>query len=165
MALRPQRAFATEVYVTGGVIRLLMGAVAPPQAVHLATIGVVLLCMLSAATAVIRRRRGIGDGRRPSPSARWIAGGSAGIGLGFVSGLAWVIVDTAISGSALLAFGVPAVFRPLFLLPLVALPLVLVLVCIGLTVREWRRCRWRLRPADLLLGTVVAGIDYCTIEQ
>lgn len=142
---RPRRRFATDVYVTGGVIGLMMGALSPPHFGHLTVTGLVLLSLLSAViawpvTAVVRRIRGPGDGRRPSRPARWIAGAVAGAGLLFVAGLAWVVTDTVTRMSALLVFGVPSVARPLFLLPLLALPLaVLNLVLVA---REWRRREW-----------------------
>ena len=142
---RPKLSFATDVYITGGIFRVLSELLSPPRAVPLAGMAVVLITQLSAIavwplTALRRRLRGTSDGCRPSRGVQWLAGATALLGPAFVAGLAGVIMHTASANPVLLAFGVPGSARALFLVPLLAAPVSLLsLVIAG---REWRRREW-----------------------
>ena len=142
---RPELSFATDMYITGGIFRVMSELLSPPRAVPLAGMAVVLITQLSAIAgwplAALRRRlRATADGVRPSRGVQWLAGVTALLGPAFVAGLGGVIMHTASANPVLLAFGVPGSARALFLVPLLAAPVSLLsLVVAG---REWRRREW-----------------------
>lgn len=145
----PALEFVTDVYITGGIYRVLTGVLSPPRALPLVSIGLVLFVQLSAVAvwplAALRRRlldleRTGHPSARPSRRELRLAWVMAFLGVGFVAGLVWTIVHVASTMPPLLAFGVPGKARLLFVAPFVVG--VLSLSGLKVAVREWRWCEW-----------------------
>lgn len=160
LARRPALSFATDVYVNGGVFRLMSGAIARQSAFHLAWIGLTLLVLLSAVllwpvSFAIRRLRGNLDTvPQHQRIARWLAGVTAFLALAFSMGLGAVVMQTASSNPMMLAFGTPGSARPLFLIPPVLVPLSLgvLLACIGAWRRSYGGFLWRVHYSLVALA-------------
>lgn len=146
LSARPSLSFATDVYLTGGIFRLMSGTLAKQNFIPLVGIGGVLLILLSAVllwplASLIQRIRGEpGETNRYARMARWLAGATAFLALVFAVGLELAVMRTVTSTPMMLAFGLPGSTRPLFLIPALLIPLSLgvLMAC----VQAWRKRYW-----------------------
>jgi len=115
--------FTTDVYMNPGIYRLAKLLQGEPALARLASLGLIALLLLSAVVIwplawLVRRIRQ----RQPATPAganraRWLAAFTALLGLGFLAGLAGIVLMTAKENPFLLGFGVPGSASPIFLLP------------------------------------------------
>lgn len=147
LSARPPLAFATDVYITGGIFRLMTGVVANQNLPHIIWIGTTLLILLSSLfwplAFVVRRIRRIHLETETAPKiARWLAAVTAFLSIAFCVGLGTAVAQTVSSQPMMLAFGLPASTRSLFLIPEL-IPLLTIGV-LGSCIGAWKRGYWTL---------------------
>ena len=139
--------FTTDVHMNAGVYRLAK-QLEQPSVVFLVGMGVILLLLLSAIVvwplaALVRRLRGRSHSM-PSGArkARRVAALTSSVGLAFVVATCAVIMATAQGNPYLLALGVPASARTLFVLPWLLMLGTAGVVILAIT--AWRLHWWTL---------------------
>jgi pimeloyl-ACP methyl ester carboxylesterase len=139
--LQTKLAFRTDLRNTAGVYKMLSNLQPTPQIPFMIGVGMIVLILGSTIFWPI----GYLLGRRSaSPSilqkARWLAGFSALLALGFLTGIAMVVFKLAAINPYVLAFGLPGKHAWLLLLPWIELLLSMLLV--GLAVIAWKQKWW-----------------------
>ena len=148
LSARPALSFATDVYITGGVFRLMSGTLAKQNSIPLIGLGAILLVLLSAVlfwplASLIRRIKGEpGEVDGYARVARWLAGVTALLALVFAVGLGLAAMRTVASTPMLLAFGLPGSAGPLFVIPPILVILSPGVLVAG--VQAWRKRYWNL---------------------
>lgn len=165
----PGAAFVTDLYIAPGVTTAVTRFTAGPAAAHIAWASITLLLLASAiiawpGAALVRRLRkrpataAERDGRQLAFPLAFLTGLSA---IGFASGLALVVRDTAADNPFMLAFGVPETAAPLLLLPWVTTLLVAATgVC---AVLAWRRSWWGRWTRLYLSAVAAAGVSFVAL--
>jgi pimeloyl-ACP methyl ester carboxylesterase len=138
--MRPP-AFVTDVYVNSGVLGFAM-ALPNPDPFMLGLVVFIAILFLSAligwplAYLIKRRRKSQSThdaaGWRFSAIARWLAVLVIVLDLIFFVSLILLIIDTASTDEPMLLFGLPPVAAPLFVIPLMAGALTIVLIVLGM---------------------------------
>jgi len=138
--------FTTDVYMNSGIYRLAKLLQGEPAYAQLASLGLIVLLLLSAVVIwplawLVRRIR---QRQVATPAgaykARWLAAFTSLLGLGFLAVLAGIVLTTAQENPFLLGFGVPGGAGPVFLLPWLVL-----LATIGIAlfaVAAWKQRWW-----------------------
>jgi pimeloyl-ACP methyl ester carboxylesterase len=147
LSARPLLIFETDVYITGGIFRLMTGVVANQNLPHIIWIGTTLLILLSSSfwplAFVVHRIRRLERQTETAPKiARWLAAATALLSLAFCIGLGAAVAQTVSSQPMMLAFGLPDSTRPLFLIPNL-IPLLSIGV-LGSCIGAWKRKYWSL---------------------
>ena len=138
--------FVTDVHINGGIYRLGSAIQDGLSLVEYAWLAVTMIALLSAILGwplgyLVRRMR-----HKPPAStgtaktARWVAGSASLASVGFVVGLAAVIMRVATDNPLMLGFGVPGPAAPLFTLPWLAA--FLTVPVIALSLMAWRKRWW-----------------------
>ncbi len=115
--------FTTDVYMNTGVYRFAKLLRDTPGPAHIASLGLVLLLLLSAIVIwplawVVRRVRKRNEPAQPGANrARLLAAFTSLLAVGFLIGLGAVVFNTAQENPYLLGFGVPGSASPIFFLP------------------------------------------------
>jgi|APSaa5957512622_1039677.scaffolds.fasta_scaffold18375_2 pimeloyl-ACP methyl ester carboxylesterase len=159
LSARPPLTFETDVYITGGIFRLMTGVVANQNLPHIIWIGTTLLTLLSSLlwplAFIVRRIRRMERQTETAPKiARWLAAVTALLSLAFCIGLGAAVAQTVSSQPMMLAFGLPDSTRPLFLIPNL-IPLLTIGV-LGSCIGAWKRGYWTL-PGRIHYSLILAA--------
>ena len=156
--------FTTDVFMNAGVYRLAKLLQNTPAPAHIASLGLILLLLLSAVVIwplawVVRRVR-----RRDEPAqlganrARLLAAFTSLLALGFLVGLGAVVFITAQENPFLLGFGVPGSASPIFFLPWLV-----VLATFGIAmfaITAWKEHWWGLAGRVHYLLVTIACVGF-----
>ncbi len=158
-------AFVTDVYVTASVYRMAKALMMEQSPGHLAWLGAVILILLSPLALAPGeyllgriKRRAQDEALRPRRGARWLAISTSLLALGFLAGLALVLIDTVQTSPMTLGFGLPGSARMLLFVPFVVIPLALgVLVT---SAKSWLEQRWTVQARVHYSLLALSGLGF-----
>ena len=155
----PPLRFVSNMHLNPGIYRLGIQLQQRPSIPVLVGVGLIVLLLLSAvllwpADYLIRRiRKQEPQNERMQRGARWMAGGTCLLILGFLAGVIVVMMQTAAKNPFLLAFGIPGDAGWLFILPWIVLVLTLGVTLLALL--SWKKRWWT--PRARIHYTLIAA--------